>query len=705
MNRNTLIILPAALLSGIAMAETVSPEQALDKARCFFQQPARLPGRQATTRSLTLAHTAQANGETYFYVFNNPTGGYVIVGGDDVARDILAYSESGTFDYDQLAPAARWWLGQYQSQIHSAIAAERRGIPAYSADTLAESWPEVKPLLGDNNWGQASPFNEFILDNHQNGNQILRYLTGCVATATAQVMHYWNYPEHGMGCHAYQYLGQQLEADFAASTYQWDLIQDVYGSEYNGTPEEDAVAKLLSDVGIALNMKYGSMFEGGSVTSNSSIPYALRTYFGYNKNMRRLMREYQKDLSDGEWEEIVYRELAEGRPVIYGGSDPNSPIGHTFVCDGYKDGFFHINWGWYGTANQEYYLLTSTETTAALTPIVEGLEDVMLDQYNMDQEIIIGIQPDPESEGFVYLTQPMDIPAEASLHSTLHYEGRFHNPTSHDVRAVIRTILLDQDGFFTHDSDIYTELDTVLFPAKQEFAYSIDIPTDSLIPGVNYFDIFELIELSDPDTTDEGGTAQIWNLCTGNTHIEGPEYMWLELYDRYATLCVPFDTELPEGIKAYTAECITADDQVIMKPAYSIEASKGYLLISDEPDMAPILLSGMRTTDEVWGINPVFKGNMTSENLLYDSACYASTLLDGKPILVRCPKATVGAHRVIIDGSLSDAEILYYSIDETTCIQQVDRQHKNSLPFNLMGQPQHEVHGLIVEGGRVIFVQ
>lgn len=147
MNHKSLLLLPAALLSGVATADTVPPDQALGKARSFFQQSVRTRGQQSA-QTLTLAHTAQADGETHFYVFNNPGGGYVIVGGDDVAQDVLAYSESGSFALDQLSPATRWWLGQYQSQIHSAIVAERQGAPAQSTGTRASDWAEVKPLLG-----------------------------------------------------------------------------------------------------------------------------------------------------------------------------------------------------------------------------------------------------------------------------------------------------------------------------------------------------------------------------------------------------------------------------------------------------------------------------------------------------------------------------------------------------------------------------
>ena len=682
------------LLSGAVMADTVSPEQALGKATRFFQQSVNTRGQ---AQSLTLAHTAETDGETYFYVFNNPAGGYVIVGGDDVAHDVLAYSESGSFDYNQLSPATRWWLGQYQNQIHSAIVAEHQGMAAQNEATraLPLNRTEIKPLLGGIAWNQTAPYNADILGSAQIEDPQLQYATGCVATATAQVMRYWKYPERGRFSHAYRWKDQLLEANFAESVYEWDLMQEKYEATYSGTPEENAVAKLMSDVSIALNMEYGRRYTSGSAAPDRAIPYALATYFGYDKKMELLERDSLTNLAAGGWEEMIYSELAEKRPVIYGGG------GHSFICDGYKDGFFHINWGWGGMANDEYYLLTSTETTPALAPKDEGVGGNGLGQYSGDESIIIGIQPDSQSEGFVYLTEPMNVPAEAP-YGPQHYEGKLYNPTSQDVKATVLMVFLPDIPL--KGNDIFMHDTTMVFPAGEETLFSFDVPETSLIPGFTYSVLFCIIDKSDPEIPMDVYKSKVpWIFATMPTHIEGPEHVMLDLSRGVTTICAPFDAELPQGVVAYTAERITADNQVIMKLAFSIEAGKCYLLGS-VPTTQPVLLSGMRTTDEVWSVGPVFTGNMSSEYQYYDGPSYGVTLVEGNPLLIRNTRSSgVPAYNILVDGSLSDAYYLYFNYDEATGIEQVDVHSNGSgLRYNLLGQPA-KGKGLVVRNGHVVF--
>ena len=704
MNRKSLLLLPAALLGSVAMAETVTPEQALDKALGFFQQPARARGQQAA-QSLTLAHTAQADGETFFYVFNNPNGGYVIISGDDVAHDVLAYSESGTFDIDNLAPATRWWLSQYQGQIHHAISAERQGMTMQRAEAADEAWPEVLPLLGGIEWNQSAPYNVYLPGNSEMAEDVMeQYVTGCVATATAQVMRYWKYPERGMAKHSYRYNGMELEADFSKSEYKWDLMPEKYDPSYSGTPEENAVAQLMSDVGIALNMSYGQNFIGGSAAPSFSVPYALCAYFGYSRKMEYVPRDQVAEmLPEGMWEEIVYSELAAGRPVIYSGSDPQGIGGaHCFVCDGYKEGFFHINWGWDGIANSEYYLLTATETTPALAPKDEGIGGNGLGQYGGSQCIIIGIKPDPESEGYVYLTEPMSVPAEATL-GPQHYEGKLYNPTSKDAKASIACMLQDENNIFLAKENLIFVQADVIVPAKQEITISLDVPVESIIPGVTYQVHFFVLDITDMDE-EEAQVAFPWIMEVEKTHFEGPEYVVVNLAEGITTLCVPFDAKLPEGVEAYTAESITADNEVIMKQAYSIEAGNCYILVS-EP-MNPFILSGMKTIDGTWAQGPVFKGNMTNKPLYQKDSWYVLQIVDKGIYMEKNEFANpISPYEAIIDGSLSDAKYLYFNFDYTsTGIQQVG-EYSNSLRFNLMGQPQHDARGLRIENGRVSFVK
>ena len=244
-----LFLLIAAHVSTCAVAKSVSPEEALGKALRFMQphsHRSRGVSIRPTTPHLTLTHTAAAGDETYYYVFNNADGGYVVVGGDDVAHDVLAYGESGTFDPDNMPAAMRWWLSLYEGQIHRAIQAERRQEAGTNAE--ASDRREIQPLLGKTEWFQDLPYSAYILNNVElaEADADEYYPTGCVATALAQVMRYWRYPQHGMASHSYRYRGNIFEADFSKADYKWDLMKDTYPFAYMGTPEEDAVAELMN---------------------------------------------------------------------------------------------------------------------------------------------------------------------------------------------------------------------------------------------------------------------------------------------------------------------------------------------------------------------------------------------------------------------------------------------------------------------------
>lgn len=457
-----ILLLLAMHISICSMAKTVSQEKAMSKALRFVQPAALTRGiSKAEAPRLTLAYTAAEGDEIYYYVFNNASGGYVIVGGDDVAHDVLAYGESGAFDYDRMPPAMKWWLGQYEGQIHRAIQTERGGT-----EPRVQHRSEVQPLLGNTAWDQDIPYSAHILNNVQlyEADSDDYYPTGCVATALAQIMRYWRYPQHGMASHAYKYNGNIFEADFSKADYKWDLMQDWYYLSYSNQPEEDAVAELLYHLGIGLNMIYDVRM---GIAQPEMVAYTLRTFFGYSGDARKLSRN--DGYADDEWEDIVYQELAAGRPIVYGGG------GHAFVCDGYRDGFYHINWGWRGDYN-DYYLLTSTDGAPVLAPDHR--------HYDSQQQIIIGIQPDYESEGFVHTTGILDIPEEVSS-APLHVETSLCNPTSQDIE--IKPVL----ELYDDDADVYSYIDyhkdTEVIPARETVTIGFTIPHDLLTEGHDYY--------------------------------------------------------------------------------------------------------------------------------------------------------------------------------------------------------------------------
>ncbi len=321
-----------------------------------------------------------------YYVFNNSNNhGYVIVSGEDNAAPVLGYSDEGTFDANNIPDGLQYWLDCYASEMSYLRSHPQAGGIA----PRSELTTSVNPLL-TTMWNQSSPYND-LCPTYSNGHAV----TGCVATATAQIMNYYQWPVQGTGSHSYTCNvngeGEQtLSADFN-TTYDWDNMLDDYSSGYT-TAEGNAVATLMYHLGVASEMNYGR----SSGTGTYDMMEALRTYFGYNKGMKLHKRA---NTPIAQWDSLLMNELDNSRPVLYSGFTPGGG-GHAFVFDGYNaDGYYHINWGWGGTSNG-YFLVT------ALNPRDQGIGSFE-GGYNAGQEFVSGFYPDdgsPEPEPYVQFT-------------------------------------------------------------------------------------------------------------------------------------------------------------------------------------------------------------------------------------------------------------------------------------------------------------
>lgn len=373
------------------VAENVDVESARKVASTFIQT--KNPLRSANAAELTLAYTAQKESDlrstevTYYYVFNVANdNSFVIVSGDDVAKPILGYSTSGKYDATNLAPGFVYWMNTLQQEIDRAITVDstpteeiRQAWNAYlNGETaqLRNTTAEIVAPLITTKWGQREPYNLFTPNN---------YPTGCVATAMAQIMNYYEYPEKGQGTiPAYQ--TEALKIDIPAikldtvAPYAWDKMQD----QYSGVTDEDArnaVATLVYHCGVSVKMDY---MESGSGAINIAMRPALVTFFGYDKSMQTKNRLYYEQ----EWDNMLRNELDQGRPVFYAGTNASGGA-HAFICDGYDDeGCFHFNWGWDGSSDGYY----ATSATAAGTIT-----------YNQNQLIITNIFPNAGGEETVEL--------------------------------------------------------------------------------------------------------------------------------------------------------------------------------------------------------------------------------------------------------------------------------------------------------------
>lgn len=311
--------------------------------------PALVPQRQDHSVRLAYTQLQPKSDKAAFYVFNRDQQGFVIVSADDNTRDVLAYSDEGTFS-DQVPDNVQFLLDYM---------AERIAYSGKMGKTAAAttSYTPVAPLLDGIQWDQDEPYwNMCPID--KNGD---RAYTGCVATATAQVMRYWKWPTKGTGSHSYtaENVSGTLSANFGATTYDWANMPKTT-SGYTTTAQKNAVATLMYHVGVAIDMNYGGETIGGSGAYTNDVATALVDYFGY-KNTIQYVYTYANGESASTTAQRMRAELAQGRPVIVGGSDEEGSSGHEFVFEGYdKDGLFYVNWGWGGSCNG-YYAIDDLE--------------------------------------------------------------------------------------------------------------------------------------------------------------------------------------------------------------------------------------------------------------------------------------------------------------------------------------------------------
>lgn len=315
--------------------------------------------RVAANPSLSLVHTIaqKTSVAPAAYVFQSGADqGFVIVSAEDACTSILGYAENGHFDADHIPANLQIWLQHYAEEIEWA-ANHPEAVTASS--TMQTSGRAVSPLLGNIKWGQDAPFNNLCPIDSDNR----RSVTGCVATAAAQIMRYWQYPTQGTGSLSYEWKRTNgstatVSANFGATTYDWSNMRPSYAGSYT-TAEANAVATLMYHAGVACEMDYSSQSSGAN---SATMCKAMQTYFGYDAAMSCYNADYE---GYAVLAEKIQEELEANRPVMIGGATPQNE-GHCFVCEGSDgNGNFYINWGWDGSCDGYYPL-------SALAPSNQG---------------------------------------------------------------------------------------------------------------------------------------------------------------------------------------------------------------------------------------------------------------------------------------------------------------------------------------------
>ncbi len=374
--RIVVFLMVACAISDVAFCAPVSKDVAMKIAFNHLKNR----GVSLSSTSLSLVYTKM----NAFYVFGNAKS-FVIVSADDRVTPILGYSTESPFilpktPADTLSGTSFWGaMHAYEQQI------------SYAADntitastSISNQWSKlstglttksaaiaVAPLL-TTSWGQGWPYNALCpADVSGPGGHVM---TGCVATAIAQIMNYHKYPSKGLGTYGYTWSSYPAtNADFGSTSYNWTNMPASISTQNND------IATLMYQTAVSCRSMWGPGSTGVSYLNNEDpMTRALVNYFGYAfAPLKFVSRSSYKDT---DWEALIQNELSNNRPVYYRGDGVGS---HAWVCDGYDGaGMYHFNWGWDGNYNGYF----------ALSTIAPGSNT-----FTNNQEAIIGIRPNDGS--------------------------------------------------------------------------------------------------------------------------------------------------------------------------------------------------------------------------------------------------------------------------------------------------------------------
>lgn len=368
----------------VANANPVDVNTAREVAARFLNANAKAPLRSTDDLQLVTSYSTERE-STAFHIFN-VSNGFVIVAADDVAHPILAYSLDRPWPSEgNLPPQVTGFLDDLANQIEAASnQPQDRGIATEWSDLLSGHYQtrgnrtQVGPLL-TTTWDQGQYYNAMCPED-ANGPDGHTW-AGCVATAMAQIINYHQYPIHGRGTHSYNtsYYGGSygiLSVDYANETYDYTNMPDLLSSE--STSEEiNAVARLMKDCGIAVNMNYGSSASG---SNNLSARIAFVNNFLYSDSISYVCKQ---SFPFSDWDNLLRQQLVDNKPVYYGGLDLNLSVGHAFVCDGFNsDDYFHFNFGWGGNGDGWYRTSTINPGSYEFDSSQAALIDIMPSNNN-----------------------------------------------------------------------------------------------------------------------------------------------------------------------------------------------------------------------------------------------------------------------------------------------------------------------------------
>lgn len=504
--------------------------------------------KNAARRSLTCARASQA--DMPYYVFNQGDNqGFTIVSADDELPEIVGYADSGAFDNGNVPEGLAAFMEAYTKTATAILAGDKDAtdnLDELSAIRRTGKATAVSPLLGSIAWDQTEPFNN--LCPLWNGTD--RAVTGCVATAMAQVMAYYKYPDKLQAdIPSYKYRYElTTEAIPKGETYDWGNMLPRYASDSYTEAQANAVAKLMLHCGTAVQSMYGPS-TGANVK-----PEHLAKFFGYDADLMQLV--WRKAVTLDKWVELLDGELQAGRPILYAGSSASG--GHQFVCDGRdENGLYHINWGWGGSDNGYFDINILNPGYDASFPAPDG--------YAWDADIIIGIAPDNGKEDRPLVETPSSHVSQSSYSitwtkQTRNNEGEnftgsviitFANTTDNDFNGMVSLGIKDDKG----NVKLLSSTSTISLPKQAEDGYYIsqkEFKLDYAFPkgctilyGVYSYD------------------GKTWHTCVPLYYIEMGKFDYLNVKASA--------TEIKKAKRVDLTAGVTTDDEVIRNTTNNVD--------------------------------------------------------------------------------------------------------------------------------------
>lgn len=592
------------------------------------------PVAQATRSSMAL--------DPAYYVFAaDEQDGFVVVAGDDEVKPIVGYSLTSSFDIANIPPALQEYLSAYEQYV----GAVRSGAvqPSLVAETSASTTP-VFPFISTT-WSQGAPYNNLCptVDG-------THCVTGCVATAMAQIMNYYEWPKSAAGDNFIISVGGTKYSDGFASEYDWDNMLDVYDgtTNYNST-QADAVACLMRDAGYAVKMQYG---KNGSGAFDSDACAALFDYFGYSSQVKYVLRDYY---TDEHWHEMIYEQLNAGCPILYSGQGTS---GHAFICCGVDDSRrYYINWGWGGWCDGYFDFNNMTPDS---------------DNYNNNQGAIINIMPKNESDNegdyciaphigkFIITEQNQSVESPYVVHDIWIENTSGRTMTSYFAYALYK------DDEMVSNMTVFAGIN---FAPNTYQGYSIKVPVNNL-----------------PVSTAQYEIRYLWS--TDQSVWHEPQGDGAKVYMNRTPVGHLFS--LDKGTVHKDGNKVTLEGVV---DAASIETT-----LKDETVTSVDMQYAIFDNAKITAANPnalfyAYEGALcNTSNVVIGGSCENLLIQDGYPFAADEITATTAQYVRKLDDSKYGTVVLPFAPDATTkskyTFYTLDSQEGNVLNFRIVDEPQ-----------------